>query len=298
MFRHLLVPLDGSPFSELAVPVACAIVKRVPVGGDIRLAIVSEPLPEVQGTPSVDPGFGVAMQSAYSRYLEEVLERARAQGVPVTGEVLVGPVAQTLAGYIKQHHVHLVVLTTHGRGGWSRLWLGSTATGLARHAPAPLLLLRPGEDGTLPPFAPKRVLIPLDGTGFGEEMLACAVALAGTEGVEYRLVQAIPAVPTILAAASASHDQTLFTARETLAQDYLAQMAARLHALGATCSRDVLAAESVGARLVRYLEEGGYDLVVMATHGRGGIGRFLIGSVTDKILRASRVPMLIHGPRS
>ncbi len=295
MIRRFLVPLDGSPFSEGALPVAIDLAKRV-TGGEVHLAFVYEPVIDAQGVPPVDPTYGKVIQDGYRTLLDEVIARHRTEGVALSGEVLVGPVVHLLADHAKELAADLIVLTSHGRGGLSRFWLGSTAEGLARHAEVPILLLRPEEHRGITHLDARHVLVPLNGTGFGEAVLDIACSVAGTEGTTYHLVHVIPPVPTLLSAASTTHDKQIFGARATVAKEYLRTMAERLRTRGAAVETELLTGEHVGGRLLAYLDEKPFDLVAMATHGRHGVGRVLIGSVADKILRGTHIPLLLFRP--
>lgn len=296
MFRRFLVPVDGSPFSELAIPVALDLAARGGPGAEVHLALVYEPILDVQGVPPIDPTYGRSILAGYEEVMADLVSRTGTDRVTPKAEVLIGPVAATLTDHAKKVKADLMILTSHGRGGLNRLWLGSTAEALARHAEVPVLLLRPDED--VPPGLPpiRSVLIPLDASGFGKEIVECAVRLAGVEGVTYHLVHVVQKIPVVLSAASMDHDVELFKARRTLARDFLDGVADGLRAQGATVQPEVRASNSVAKELLAMVEEGDYDLIAMATHGRGGIGRMVIGSVADKILRGTRVPLLLHRP--
>lgn len=296
MFRRFLVPVDGSPFSELAIPVALDLAAREGPGAEVHLALVYEPILDVQGVPPIDPTYGKSILAGYEEVMADLVARTGTDSLTPRAEVLIGPVVTTLTDHAKMVKADLMILTSHGRGGLNRLWLGSTAEGLARHSEVPVLLLRPDED--VPPGLPpiRSVLIPLDASGFGKEIVECAVRLAGVEGVTYHLVHVIQKIPVVLSAASLDHDVELYQARRTLAQDFLDGVASGLRARGATVTAEVRASNAVAKELLTMVEEGDYDLIAMATHGRGGIGRMVIGSVADKILRGTRVPLLLHRP--
>lgn len=295
MFRRLLVPLDGSPFASSVVPLALDLARRAE--GEVRFVVVTPPPPVSDGSVTVlNPSLAPSMHLENRRYLEDLLAREAGKGVKMSSELLDGPVVDMLADAIRAHDSDLVVLATHGRGGFSRFWLGSTATGLIRQAPAPLLLLRPGEGELLLPIRPKRVLVPVDGSGVGEAIIRDAVTLGGTEDVEYHLVQVISPVPVVLSAASPERDRKLFAEREAAAVASLATAKEGFAARGATCVSSVLKAENVSEEIMSYAEREKCDLIAMGTHGRSGVGRLLIGSVADKVIRGSQVPMLLRGP--
>lgn len=295
MFRHLFVPLDGSPFAASVIPLARDLARRA--GGEVRFAVVTPPFPPpVATTPPIDPELEATLRVQNRRYLDAVLAREAGHGVPVSGEALEGPVVDTLADAIRDHGSDLVVLATHGRGGLSRVWLGSTATGLIRQAPAPLLLLRPGEGEGLAPLRPRRVLVPVEANGFGEQIIWDALALAGVEGVEYHVIQVIPPVPVLLSGASPERDQRVFGERQAAAAGHLATIKDAFTSRGAACVASVRVSDQVAREIMAYAEAEQCDLIAMATHGRGGVGRLFIGSVADKVIRGCQRPLLLRGP--
>jgi nucleotide-binding universal stress UspA family protein len=295
MLRRLLVPLDGSPFAASVIPLALDLARRS--AGEIRFVVVTPPMPASYGAaPPTDPAFELARRADNRRYLDEVLERESGKGVTVSGELLEGPVADSLVDAAQSHRSDLIILATHGRGGFSRFWLGSTATALIRQSPVPVLLLRPGEGEDLRPLAPRRVLLPVDGSGFGEEIIWDALELGGTHGVSYHVVQVIAKVPVALDYGSPEQERRNLAAREAAALEYLGSVRQGLVARGAAVITQVLVSDSPARAIIDYAESNRCGLIAMATHGRGGVGRLVIGSVADKVLRACRVPLLLRGP--
>lgn len=295
MLRRLLVPLDGSPFAASVIPLALDLARRGV--GELRFVVVTPPMPASYGAaPPADPAFELALRADNRRYLDEVLAREGGKGVPVSGELLDGPVVDSLVDAAQAHRSDLIVLATHGRGGFSRFWLGSTATGLIRQSPVPLLLLRPGEGEDLRPLAPHRILLPVDGSGFGEEIIWDALALGGTHGVSYHVVQVIAKVPVALDYGSPEEERRKLAGREAAAAAYLESIREGLAARGAAVITKVLVSDNPARAIIDYAESEGCGLIAMGTHGRGGVGRLVIGSVADKVLRACRVPLLLRGP--
>lgn len=299
MLHRVVVPLDGSEFSEHAIPIALDVAGRGAGGGRVDLLTVHDPVPATQGAPPMDPRLDEAMRQATRRELTATAMRWGGEGdVTIDGEVRAGPIVGTIAEYVKDRGADLVVMTSHGRGGLSRLWLGSTAEGLVRRVEVPVLLLRPGPDDSPPRLGEfTRVLIPLDGTGFGEAAVDRAIDLLGTDGVEYTLLQVISPEPVVLSAAEPLHDNLIFDARKTLAMDYLASLADRVGRCGATVRWDVLAEARTAPAIVEYARAHGIGLIAMVTHARGEMSRLLFGSVADKILRSSPSPLLLLRPR-
>src|SRR5262249_22151275 len=194
MIRSLLVPLDGSPFAEQALPLALSLARRAKA--TVHLARVHIPadliLPEGVVLPDADP----TVRAGEQKYLEGVSRRLAAEtGLAVTATLLDGPVPESLGERAEAAGAALVVLTTHGRGTLGRFWLGSVADALVRHLSMPALLVRPGEGaaaGADP--TPKHVLVPLDGSPLAEQILGPAAELARLTGAAVTLLRVVPPV--------------------------------------------------------------------------------------------------------
>jgi nucleotide-binding universal stress UspA family protein len=300
--KSIVVPLDGSELAEQAVPVASALARKA--GVELRLthvhvAVTADPI-YVEGLPVIDEHMASRGREHEQAYLEEASRRLVA-GVHAAVDLLDGRPAPALAAHARAVGAGLLVMTTHGRGGLERLWLGSVADELVRLSPVPLLLIRP-EPGPLPgPF--RRILVPLDGSPQAEAALEPASALAGLEpGAELVLLQVVlPAASAfwapdaVLAAKLGSIDPT--RQRET-ARRYLDAVARRLEAPGSNVRVRVDEADRVASAVLGAARDEQADVIVMATHGRSGLARLALGSVADKILRAGRTPLFVTASRS
>lgn len=299
MLHTILVPLDGSAFAETALPTAFHLARRD--DADVLVVRVHEPaLPvtRTRGARVVDPTLDQVLREEERRYLDELPARLPASDrARVRIELLEGGIVETLAAHTRAAGTDLVVMTTHARGGLSRAWLGSVADGLLRRSPVPVLLLRPGGAEREEAAGYRRVLLPLDGSEVGEQVIERAVSVAGTEGVGYTLLRVL--------AASMTPTQTVLPRRgETPATQ--TQRATVEHQLEATAdalrSRGLMVNVRIGVNdspargILDYAEEWNADLVAMATHSRGGVERLLLGSVADKVLRESDRPLLLWNP--
>jgi nucleotide-binding universal stress UspA family protein len=298
MLKLILVPLDGSPFGEQAIPLAILIAERQ--RAEIELIHVHDSFPpyRTMGAPPIDPGLDEALRKDRISYLEAVAKWLRqATSAPVTSTVLDSEaVSEALITHINERHADLVVIATHGRSGLTRLWLGSVASDLVRHSPAPVLLFHPDEKGSraLPARPFRRVLVPLDGTPEYDEAIDHALAVAGDVGAEFHLMQVIvPVVYYAEPAPVAFFDQS---ALEDLAREYLAGVANRIRSRGFTATTAVIVNVSPARAILDEAEERKADLIAMETHGRTGLARLLMGSVSDKVARAATVPVLVHRP--
>jgi nucleotide-binding universal stress UspA family protein len=308
MFRRILVPLDGSRFAEHAVPQALALAARW--GADLALATVADPA----GTVSASVRSGRVDESERDRamtgageYLEEVRERivgARFEGVVSSEVIPAGNVAVSLARHVLDVEADLMVMTSHSRGPIQRAWLGSTADGLIRRSPVPVLLMRPDEaQGDTPvdfgshPRAFASVLIPLDGSDASEKLLELARPFtADAERPRFILLRAVPPFvpggsPYLPHVVREGHEQEQV---KEAARGYLERVAARLAESGVELELEVVTAGQPAVGVLRTAEELGVDMIAMSTHGRGGVARLLLGSVADKVARGTPVPVLLY----
>jgi nucleotide-binding universal stress UspA family protein len=301
MYQSILVPLDGSAFGEHALPLAWSIARRA--NGRLQVVHVHELKADRLLTfYNLDP----AVPEAERAYLHQVARRLAAQGeVAVDTALVSGPVAGALQAYAATTKADLVVMTTHGRGPLSRAWVGSVADQLVRSLPLPILLVRPR--GTVPDVTPepvlRHVLIPLDGSALAEQMIQPAVALGGLMQADYTLLRVVPPVrfpgydPT--GAELCEQDEPpLLRQHRREAEYYLDHVAEALQAQGLRVQARVVVHLHAATAILEELQGGTIDALALATHGRGGLSRLLLGSVADKVLRGTSIPVLLHRPHA
>lgn len=300
MYSSLLVPLDGSPQSERALPVALALARRS--AATVELVHVHE-LPTVPGlAPMYDTRFDAEMREEMRAELEATAERLRqTTDVPVRTTFLDGPIVATLEAHAADSRPELIVMTTHGRGGLSRLWLGSVADALVRRAGVAVLLVRgegaPVDDAAKPVF--RHVLVPLDGSPLAEAVLDHARCLVAPGATTYTLLTVV--VPRFIAARpypgmSTPVDRDDLEQRRHQAQTYLDRIAAELRRSGATVATRVAVHAQAAQGILETAAAEGVDLVALATRGRGAIPRLVLGSVADKVVRGAETSALVLRP--
>lgn len=303
MFTKVLVPLDRSPLAEQAISYAAEIARAC--GASLDVVLVHEP--DEFALVGDQPMWIASQRAAEDAYVTRVVgDIARDFSVNTTGAALNGPVVEAIAKRAREVSADLVVITSHGRTGLSRAWLGSVADGIIRHVGIPVLMLRPTSlEPTvavpLPVF--RRIVVPLDGSAESQRILDAAVVVARCGNASITLMRVVQPVPLITPQADVSMLYPAFVvddvATAQLAHDarqHLAGIARTLEEKGiAGIETEVLVEDGVARAVVNFATTHGADLVAMSTHGRGA-SRLLIGSVADKILRASTLPMLLLGP--
>jgi nucleotide-binding universal stress UspA family protein len=290
----ILVPLDGSDFAEQAIPFACTLAERWQA--PLRLARVHVPLASevhcAEGLVVVDDQRDVDARLHDAAYLEQ--HRAVGSEVATETVLLQGPVVSAaLAADAQTSGARLVVMTTHGRSGLRRLWLGSVADALVKRSPAPVLVVRPREDR--PPQLFERVLVPLDDSELARSIL-CHVSRVAEPGARLVLLTVIEP------AAWQSWPDAVGTAvpdereREAAARAWLEETATPLRALGFEVGTRVAVSRHCAQEILAAARGIDANLIALATHGRSGLARAALGSVADEVVRGSEIPVLLHHP--
>lgn len=306
MYQHLLVPLDGSRFGEKALPRALTLA----AGSGARLSLVTVAVPAPGGSRK---GRESGLMGDESReegtrraeaYLGDVTARIRDGGY--TGELSTellpaGNAAHAVVRHGVEIGADLVIMTTHGRGPIQRAWLGSTADGVIRRSPVPVLLLRSEEEESDAPVdlsvrsgAFRTVLVPLDGSRAAEALLDRVPPLMDPDGSLILLRAIAPLVPAgspylpHAVREGKDHERLRSAARE-----YLEGVASEPPCAGRDAEARVVVHAQPGLSILETAREEPVDLIAMSTAGRGGVGRLLLGSVADKVIRAAPCPVLV-----
>jgi nucleotide-binding universal stress UspA family protein len=307
MARAVLVPVDASSFAEHALPYAVGIARRT--GAVLHLALVHVPadlfapafaVPDTLDTR--DP----ASREHGAIYLDEVAARLAGGDVEMKPVLLTGRPADALARYAGEEDVEVVVMTTHGRGGLQRAWLGSTTDRMVRQCGAPILVIRPtdatrevspGSDHIF-----NRVVAALDGSAASERALHSALDLCVAPDAEVILTHVLTwgAPPEAGYLPQSAHVPADHAAEEEgRMAEYLRRVAARPALAGREVSTRILADYEPAAAVLDLAESADADLLVLGTHGRGGLSRLLLGSVADKVIRGtSRAVFVMRCPRT
>jgi len=273
MFGSVLVPLDGTSFSERSLPLAEMVGK---VAGT-RLHLVS-----------VDGG-GAEKEG----YLTGIADRLRAGGADVEHAVLEGKVVDALAGHAQKVAADLVIMATHGRSGLDRLRLGSVAEGLVTRGVAPMLLFHPGPDSSSEaPAAIERVVVALDHSSFAQSILEPLESLGRAAGVSsYTIVHAAESK-----GAAGRAGWTPVAAVQARANERMGPIRERLGADGAEVDLQVVIAAEPSDGILGVAQAANADLIAMTTHGMTGLRPTMLGSVASQVLRGWNGLLLLRRP--
>lgn len=286
----VLVALDQSPVAEAALAYAEAIARALAVRIVLLSVVEAEPRGVLGHTPEVLAYVENIEQETAAGYLRQVAEAIRDRGIPVDTRVVRGsPVDAILAAADGDT---LVVIASHGRGGLSRLFLGSVADKVMRLSDGPVLVVRGAEaDEAGRQVALHRLLVPLDGSPRAESALPLAAMLGRASGAELILIRVEPWLAAMAPAYGYVPDLAQLDDRATLAaRAYLDEVLGRLGE--GIRARALVPRGAPAVMLQQAVEEERIDLVVMSTHGAGGFRRFLLGSTADRMIRAG-VPTLL-----
>lgn len=283
--RRILVPLDGSPLAETILPVAEEWAREE--GAEVVV------LRSVQARTALNGDEREVRVRALEEgeaYLKGVAARMERRGLPQVRWGVSEEEPAAAIAHAARDGVDLIAMATHGRGGLSRLLLGSVAEAVIRAAGVPVLLIR--GQSAWKPWATRKIVVPLDGSEASEEILPVVQRLAGPRALTVLLLKVIePLAPTAAGGTVTWPDEVIALQREDAGR-YLAKMMEPLRARGLRVECHVAVgrpAETIAAVAGR--EQA--DLIVMATHGRSGISRVLLGSVAGGVLRSASVPVLL-----
>jgi nucleotide-binding universal stress UspA family protein len=306
MYRRILVPLDGTRFGDHALPCAIDLARRT--GAAIELL-------HVHHHAELDAGLSALPQYQFQhiaeadlQHDEQVLRRERRQleeraadlelryGIQVRTRIVMGRTDDAILREAQEIVADLVVMATHARSGLERVRHGSVAHELVTHLNVPALLIRPERDD-IPLFTPtlRRVLVPLDGSEFSEQLLDVVAPLLQQLGAQPTLLHVVTPRP-LLASGLGDSGRTIANRDQALA--YLHEVAERFHGRMPEPLLTALEQPEAAGVIAHLVAAGEFDAVAMATHGRSGLSRLLLGSVAETVLRSVDRPVLLYRPRS
>ena len=283
MFSTILVPLDGSDLARRALPYAAFLAKAT----HARLILLHAYVAARAGA-TADPELDTIVE------LGDLASDLREQGVNAATWLIYDEAGAAIVQAVADLHANLIVMSTHGRGGLSRLMHGSVAEYVLRHVSVPVALVTAHCRPCWTDDSPLSIVVPLDGTTFAEEALGPARELAGL----------LPADLVLLHALEPGEDRDspwrlpwTHEERRLLdeARGHLEETAAPLREAGLTVETRAEVG-GVATSIARLANDRGAALVVMATHGRGALSRLVLESVTVEALQQLRAPILLVRP--
>ena len=314
MFERILVPLDGSARAERAIPVAARLA-RATSGSILLLQVVdrateNEIYPvrmDIVTTQDVEANVTKATD-----YLNSLMKNNELEGIGIQIEVLIGDAAPTICSFAQSATADMIVMCSHGYTGLKRWLLGSVADVVARTAPTPILILR--DEGPLPmngiqDEVPVRVLVTLDGSPLSEAViepvihLVAALAAPASGSVHFlRIVD----FPLAYGQGKGHANFSLETIEHSkqIPGEYLISLMKQLEKgsashLNLSLTASVISSNDVANSIIEAAEStsDNYALLALSTHGRSGWTRWVMGSVTQRVLHHTRLPIFIVRPQ-
>jgi nucleotide-binding universal stress UspA family protein len=299
MFKKILVPLDGSQLATNALSPALALAKSA----DGLVLLLRVPVYQKQTLPAQvtavynrlrPPEEKEWVQQRVERYLRSVRQMALGQEIEFETLVIDGDPAGVIVDTAESQDVDLIIMSTHGRGGLVRWWLGSVTEKVLRATARPILIVSSDE-------LPTRTLVTLDGSTAAEAALEPARYLAGTLGTPLYLLRVLEPLemaeddPDISSKEAADLNNQVEAARQEEAVAYLAAIKERL-AEGEVAVETAVVAGPPAPAILDYIEKQQIDLVVMSSHGQSAEARWAYGSVTEKVIHAAERAVLVVRP--
>lgn len=292
MYDRIVVPVDGSKLAERALSLAVPLAEQ----HGARLVVLHAhapilPLTLGGGVPVRDPSLDETWRAEQERYVRRLAKRLEKQTrVPVEGAFRDGPVAETIARAGSETPGGLIVMSTHGRGGFKRFWLGSIADRVIRHSTVPVLLLTGNRStGKRLAGAPlfEHVLATLDGSERAEAALRAARRLLGSGAGRVTVAHVVHPMSAVAATAMERRPE------QVIIESYLEPLLARHPSPNLAMDFEVVVAGNVAAAILEVAKRRDVGAIAITSQGMGGVQRFVVGSVADKLIRTSPVPVLM-----
>jgi nucleotide-binding universal stress UspA family protein len=303
MFKTILVPLDRSALAEQAVGQAALIARGA--HAELDLVLVHTPFPFAGHSDAPWDDAEWSVEHAYLEAMENDLQSGAA--IPVTHGVMRGAPAEHICARAADMDADLIVMTSHGRTGINRAWLGSVADAVIRRSSIPVLVLRPTDTPHARLAARhsfKQILVPLDGSALAADAIGPAIDLARATGASIALLRVLVPVPLLIAydgTVPFVYQPMVVDQAETdrIFEDATRVLNALAHRLQeqehVAVAAEVVVDSRVADAIVNFARGHDIDVIAMSTQGRGA-SRLLVGSVADKVLRGSGLPVLLRRP--
>jgi nucleotide-binding universal stress UspA family protein len=294
MYTRMLIPLDESKVAEQVLPYGRSLAKGLGIPVDLLEVVDPETLVAfanpAQGRP-LDTLVAESMSRAKS-YLEATARSFR--GVQVKCSTAKGKPEDEVIEKAGADKNTLVVMATHGRSGIQRWLLGSVADKVLHGATNHVLLVRGSDEGkTDGEAALKTVIVPLDGSTIAEQALPHVVALAARMQLQVVLIRAYALPPTVSPEDYGYYSAEMLDHLESEARDYLQKKANEIKKKGVANVTSVVNTGYGAEEIITLGRNTPDNFIAMSTHGRSGPQRWVLGSVTDRVVRHSGDPVLI-----
>ncbi|MYA62626.1 MAG: universal stress protein [Dehalococcoidia bacterium] len=307
MFTKALVPLDGTEVSEGIIPFVTQFARGLDIGVVLATAVELDPLREgllnriaggLTETPAAD-ALRERIERDVKNRLEDLADRMALEGIAAETSVRFGPVSDSVIAMAQDAGCDLIAMSTRGRGVVSSGLLGSVTYKIMHESPIPVLAITPERAGERwdTDYGVRQVIVPLDGSDLAEAALPYAAAIAGRMNMKMTLVRAM-SIDNIAYSEGYNLGNMLNEAEAEIEADarrYLISQARRLREEGLDVQTEILRG-SASSEIVAQARQTDHNMIALATHGRSGVNRLLMGSVAEAVVRASGDPVLVVRP--
>ena len=295
MFTEILVPLDGSKLSERVLP----YVKSLAEGLKIPIELLAVVDPDMLIAPAVESesyqkAFFADRKKIAQHYLKNIAG-ILASGFHAEQFVVVGKPAETIVKHAAMNPKALVAMGTHGRSGVERWVLGSVADEVLHSTKNPVLLVRTTEEPPKNTGAFKSVIVPLDGSALAETVLPVVAELYRTMKLEVILMR-IWEIPVLYYDEGYALEEHIVKAIEDESRNYVDRKVIDLKRQGVGNVKGVIVQGFPAESIIDLAAKTPNAFIAMCTHGRSGVRRWILGSVTERLVRHSGDPVLVIRP--
>ncbi len=293
MYRKLLVPLDGSKLGEVSFPFAKELAGRL----NLATTFLHVAAPEKRQSAPMHRTYVEWAANTIKRQSEEAGRPIEAQGEVVVGQLA----AEEILGYARENNIDLILMATRGR--WE---LGSVADRILRTSHIPIWLVRDGPPAEISydKWPKITIVVPLDGSRLAEGILPHVEAMVkqrGTDIVEVILIRVCeaPAIPSDypedMPLSWEEHVEQEVAGCQVDSKQYLSGLEKRLSQAGIKVKRQTMVGR-VANEIVDFAAKTPFSFIAMSTHGRSGIGRWVYGSVAERVLVGASSPIFLVRP--
>lgn len=293
MYKRILVPLDGSDIAEQVLPYVRTIAASL--GSKVELLRCVESVSHEPAAPAHDLSRDKVTEAALVKakeYLEVASQPIRRAGVSVSYSTPEGDPASKILEEAEKDKDTLIAISTHGRSGITRWVMGSVASKVLETTNNPMLVIH-SQDAKAAKLS--SVIVPLDGSKVAEQIIPHVVAVAKVLKVKVILVRVTPSAADYYRDMEYPRSRSLDFSKEVdeEALKYLQDTGEKLKRQGVTAVEHRLMHGQAAVVVIDLAKETPDAMVAMSSHGRSGMGRWVLGSVADRVVRHSGSPVLL-----
>lgn len=297
MLTQILIPLDGSKTAEEVLPYARFMADALKIPVEL-LAIVDAAVMASHQLPSEGGRHVEAIIAESEQRGRSYLEKIAGLFSELTVRIRIGrgKPAESIIETAAADAGTLITMATHGRSGIKRWLLGSVAEKVLRGTANALLLVRASAEGrSMKEAAVQSITVPLDGSQLAESVLPIAAAIAQAKRLGVTLFRAYE-LPASAYYGSEDYLPNYEDLKNNLKKEVEAYLGTKIEELRSRGVEDASFYVSEGSgpdEIISYARKKPDTLIVMCTHGRSGVKRWVLGSVTEKVVRHSGDPVLV-----